>query len=149
MSRDLLGRPPLRASELSPDQVRLYPGEPRAITCPGCGRWQVPHDGGLRRHARGIDGMGDCPESGRRVWFDLSSPEWRARLEVAVREASSRSGQWAYRQVAPRSSGRRYAGPSGTCPPFPCRLVLLDLLMPRPGAAWPGLSAARRWPDAQ
>jgi hypothetical protein len=90
MPRDLLGRPPLRASELPPGQVRLFPGEPRAVVCPGCGRWQVPHDGGLRRHAAGIDGGPDCPGSGRRVWFDLAPARWLAEVTAASREAGLR-----------------------------------------------------------
>ena len=85
MSRDLLGRPPLRVSELPPNRVMLYPGEPRAIVCPGCNRWQVPHDGGIRRHTIGIDSTRTCPQTGRRVWFDLTSAQWRAQLEVACR----------------------------------------------------------------
>jgi hypothetical protein len=85
MPRDLLGRPPLRVSELPPNRVMLYPGEPRAIVCPGCNRWQVPHDGGIRRHTIGIDSRRTCPQTGRRVWFDLTSTQWRAQLEVACR----------------------------------------------------------------
>jgi hypothetical protein len=92
MARDLLGRPPLRASELPPNQVMLYPGEPRAVVCPGCGRWLVPHDGGLRRHATGVFSTRTCPETGRRVWFDISAAQWAAELAVAVREAALRRG---------------------------------------------------------
>jgi hypothetical protein len=92
MARDLLGRAPLRASELPPGQVRLYPGEAWAVVCPGCRRWQVPHDGGLRHHTVGIDSMTTCLEVGRRVWFDLTPAQWAARLEVAVRDAQSRHG---------------------------------------------------------
>lgn len=85
MARDLLGRPPLKVSELPPGQVRLFPGEPRAVVCPGCSRWLVPHDGGLRRHAVSINSQRQCGESGRRVWFDLAPAEWQARLESARR----------------------------------------------------------------
>ena len=92
MPRDLLGRPPLRASELPPNRVSLHPGEPRAIQCPGCGRWQKPHDGGLRRHTVDADGDSLCPQVGRRVWFDLTPAQWRARLDVAAREAALRRG---------------------------------------------------------
>src|SRR5262245_6811274 len=70
MARDLLGRPPLRASELPPNQVSLYAGEARAVVCPGCSRWQVPHDGGLCHHTTDIDSKTTCREVGRRVWFD-------------------------------------------------------------------------------
>lgn len=84
MSRDTRDdRPPLRASELPPGQVRLYLREARAVVCPGCGRWQVPYHGRIRRH-------GACPQRGRAVWFDLTPAEWLARLQVAAREAASR-----------------------------------------------------------
>lgn len=77
MSRDTRDdRPPLRASELLPNHVMLNPREPRAVVCPGCGCWKVPHHGRLRRHD-------PCPESGRRVWFDLRPGEWLARLDAA------------------------------------------------------------------
>ncbi len=66
MSRDTRDdRPPLRASELPPNHVMLRPLEPRALVCPGCGCWQVPRAGHLRRH--GDDRRhGDvrCPEAG-------------------------------------------------------------------------------------
>lgn len=90
MARDLLKRPPLRVSEMPPAAVRLYPGEARAVACPECGRWQVPHDGGLRYHTIGVDSTTACVGIGRRVWFDLTCVEWQARLRVAVREAAGR-----------------------------------------------------------
>jgi hypothetical protein len=101
MPRDLLGRPPLRASELPPGQVRLFPGEPRAVVCPGCGRWQVPHDGGIRRHCVGIDSGQECRGSGLRVWFDLAAGEWLARLQAASREAASRRSSRVVRSGKP------------------------------------------------
>lgn len=100
MARDLLRRPPLRASELSADFVSMHPGEARAIRCPGCQRWQKPRDGGLRRHAVDADSAEICPESGRRVFFDLTPAEWRIRYEIAAREAALRRGSH------PRRSGR-------------------------------------------
>jgi len=90
MARDLLRRPTLRASELPPNRVSLQPG--KAIVCPGCRRWQAPHDGGLRRHTVDVDSETACPETGRRVWFDLTVAEWRARLDAAVRDAALRRG---------------------------------------------------------
>jgi hypothetical protein len=101
MSRDLLDRPPLRASELPPNRVSLYPGEPRAIQCPGCGRWQKPHDGGLRSHTIDADSRFVCPQTGRRVWFDLTPTQWRARLEVAARETAQRCGTRVHRSGRP------------------------------------------------
>ncbi len=106
MSRDTRDdRPPLRASELPPNHVMLRPLEPRALVCPGCGCWQVPRAGHLRRH--GDDrrhGDRRCPESGRAVWFDLTPGEWLARLEAArrsVRRAASlqRATEQAFRQA--------------------------------------------------
>jgi hypothetical protein len=94
MARDLLGRPPLRVSELPPNQVMLYPGEARALVCPGCSRWQVPHDGGLRHHTIGADSKTACRDAGRRVWFDLNSAQWAARLGAASRDAQSRRCPW-------------------------------------------------------
>jgi hypothetical protein len=88
MPRDLLRRPPLRASELPPNRVSLYPGEARAIMCLGCNRWQVPHDGGLRRHTVDVDSETACSQTGRRVWFDLSFAAWRLLLEAGVRDAA-------------------------------------------------------------
>jgi hypothetical protein len=101
MPRDLLGRLPLRASELPPGQVRLFPGEPRAVACPGCGRWQVPHDGGIRRHAVGIDGGPQCPGTGLRVWFDLTPAQWLASLHAASRDAAARRGNAVVRSGRP------------------------------------------------
>jgi hypothetical protein len=109
MPRDLLGRPPLLASELPPTRVSLYPGEPRAIRCPGCGRWQRPHDGGLRRHTIDSDSRTLCPQSGRRVWFDLTPTQWRAELEAGVRE-TVRCGSWARRSRVHRSRSGVPAG---------------------------------------
>jgi hypothetical protein len=94
MSRDTRDRrPPLRASELLPSQVMVY-SQWRAVACPGCGRWQVPHHGRIRRH--GLDGrewfyeeLRRCPGSGRRVWFDLTSAQWLAGLRVAALDAAS------------------------------------------------------------
>ena len=101
MPRDLLGRPPLRASELPPNQVSLYPGEARAIVCPGCGRWQKPANGGLRRHALDADSTRACPETGRRVWFDLAPAQWQALLTVAVRDAALRRSSRVHRGARP------------------------------------------------
>ena len=101
MPRDLLRRPPLRASELPPNRVSLYPGEARAVMCPGCDRWQVPHNGGLRRHTVHVDSETACSETGRRVWFDLSFVAWRALLEAAVRDAALRHGRRVYRGARP------------------------------------------------
>lgn len=92
MTRDLLHRPPLRASQLPPGQVRLYPGEPRAVACPDCGRWLVPHDGGLRPHMIDADSATACAQAGRRVWFDLDPVHWAARLQAADRDARTRRG---------------------------------------------------------
>jgi hypothetical protein len=92
MSRDTRDRrPPLRASELPPTHVMLALGEPRAVVCPGCGSWQVPRAGHLRRH--GDDRRhGDrwCPQSGRAVWFDLTPYEWQASLAIASRDGRYR-----------------------------------------------------------
>jgi hypothetical protein len=101
MPRDLLGRPPLRASELPPNRVRLYPGEPGTIQCPGCGRWMKPHDGGLRRHAIDADSDTLCSQAGRRVWFDLTPAQWRARLDAATREAALRHSGRVHRSARP------------------------------------------------
>jgi hypothetical protein len=90
MARDLQRRPALRVSELPLSHVSLYPGEARTICCPGCQRWQKPSNGGLRCHADGIDSTRMCPESGRRVWFDLDPLEWLAAMNVAVPDAALR-----------------------------------------------------------
>jgi hypothetical protein len=96
MARDLLRRPPLRVSMLPPHKVSMHPGEPRMIVCPGCDRWLKPSNGGLRRHTVSIDsplppfGARECRQSGRRIWFDLTPAEWRAHLDVAIRDAALR-----------------------------------------------------------
>lgn len=90
MARDLLRRPPLRVSALPPNHVSMYPGEPKTIVCPGCDRWLKPSNGGLRRHTTSIDSSEVCPESGRRIWFDLDPVTWRASRAVAVRDAALR-----------------------------------------------------------
>jgi len=110
MSRDTRDqRPPLRASELAPSQVMLYP-EVRAVVCPGCGRWQVPSHGRIRRH-------GACPQRGRAVWFDLTTAEWLASLRIALREAASRRGSRVHRvghpPVPPPLHSRRSRGAQG------------------------------------
>lgn len=111
MSRDLLGRPPLRVSELPPGLVMLYAGEPRAVACPGCGRWMVPRDGGLRRHAADPAGGDVCAQSGRRVWFDLSPAQWQENL-AAARNAARRpvSLDRAVRQALAAAPAMRAAG---------------------------------------
>jgi hypothetical protein len=101
MSRDLLRRPPLRASELPPNQVSLYPGEARAIMCPGCNRWQVPHNGGLRHHTVAVGSETPCSEAGRRVWFDLSFVVWHGLLEAAARDAALRRSGRVHRSGCP------------------------------------------------
>jgi hypothetical protein len=96
MSRDTRDhRPPLRASELPPSRVMLARGEPRAVVCPDCRRWQVPQHGHIRRH--GLDGrefdweeLRRCPQSGRAVWFDLTTAQWLEALRAAAREAALR-----------------------------------------------------------
>lgn len=108
MARDLLRRPPLRASELPPHWLILVPGKPKLILCPSCRRWLKPHDGGLRRHSVDPDSDRLCREAGRRVFFDLTPGEWRTRLDVAVRETALRRGSRVHR------SGR---------PPLPFRLA--------------------------
>lgn len=93
-------RPPLRASELPPSQVMLYPGV-RAVVCPGCGCWQVPKHGHFRRHDLPPEELGrsvsldrdeHCPETGRAVWFDVSPAQLQASLRVAERDAARRHG---------------------------------------------------------
>ncbi|MBO0804571.1 MAG: hypothetical protein J2P25_16045 [Nocardiopsaceae bacterium] len=101
MPRDLMRRPPLRVSALPPNQVSMYPGEPRMVLCPGCQRWLKPHDGGLRRHMVAADGRDMCAESGRRVWFDLTAAEWLISLDVAAREAGQRRGSRIRRKASP------------------------------------------------
>jgi hypothetical protein len=90
MARDLQHRPPLRVSELPPDQVTMYRGEARTIRCPGCHRWLKPANGGLRRHVVDIDSDRVCPQSGRRIWFDVEPAEWLADLRIATRDAAAR-----------------------------------------------------------
>lgn len=90
MARDLKRRPPLRASMLPPHKVSVRPGEPRMIACPGCDRWLSPSNGGLRRHMVDVDSTVVCPESGRRVWFDLAPVVHAALLKVAVLDAGLR-----------------------------------------------------------
>jgi hypothetical protein len=109
MSRDLLNRPPLRASELPPGRVTLYRGEARAVVCPECGRWQVPHDGGIRRHTVSADAVGECSGAGRRVWFDLSPADWLISLHAATRETAARRRP----RTRPRRRLRWPSTPSG------------------------------------
>lgn len=100
MARDLQRRPPLKASELPLGDVALYPGEPRFIRCPGCQRWQRPTNGGLRRHTVDLDSTQVCPESGRRVWFDLDPVTWRAAFDLAARDAALRRSASVRRKAA-------------------------------------------------
>lgn len=100
MARDLQRRPPLKASELPLGDVALYPGEPRLIRCPGCQRWQRPANGGLRRHTIDLNSTQECPESGRRVWFDLDPARWLAAFNVAVRDAALRRSAPVRRKAA-------------------------------------------------
>jgi len=136
MSRDLLGRPPLRASELPPNRVMLYPREPRAIVCPGCGRWQMPHDGGLRRHTIDIDSMQTCPQTGRRVWFDLTAAQWQARLQVACRS-----------QYRPRCLDNAVRGALAAAPDMLAANQAAQTCRAGTGRAQPDLSWRRIPPD--
>jgi hypothetical protein len=130
VSRDTRdGRLPLRVSELAAWQVRMVPGQDRQVVCPDCGQWQVPRHGGFVRHdpPAGAGGR-PCPGSGRRVWFDISPLVWWAQYQAAAREASSRSGRWAYRKVGTgRPAGRRYAGRRGGRPASPGYDALVEL----------------------
>lgn len=101
MARDLLRRPPLRVSEMPPHEVSMYPGEPKMIVCPGCHRWLRPSNGGLRRHPVDADiPARTCPETGRRVWFDLDSAEWLLRMELGTRDAALRRSAPVQRKAA-------------------------------------------------
>jgi hypothetical protein len=40
-----------------------------------------------------------CPESGRRVWFDLDPLEWLAAMNVAVPDAALRRSAPVYRKA--------------------------------------------------
>jgi hypothetical protein len=99
MARDPLRRSPLRASELPPDCVSIPLQGARTIRCPGCLRWLKPANGGFRRHTVDIDSDAVCPESGRRVWFDVESSRWIAGLDVAVRDAALRRGAHVQRKA--------------------------------------------------
>jgi hypothetical protein len=54
----------------------------------------------LPAHRAG-DGVRRCPGSGQRVLIDLSFPQWRARLDVAVREAALRRAVPVQRKAVP------------------------------------------------
>jgi hypothetical protein len=101
MARDLLRRPPLRVSTLPPNKVSMHPGEPRMIVCPGCGRWVRPSDGGLRRHAVAAGSARVCPESGRRVWFDIGPARWMADLRLGIADAAARRSVRVQRKAMP------------------------------------------------
>jgi hypothetical protein len=94
------GRPPLAASTLTPNLLMLSPGSRPVLTCPDCGTWRVPIRGMLPAH-RAADGVTRCGGSGQRVVIDLTPAQWRARLDVAVREAGLRRGSRVHRGARP------------------------------------------------
>jgi len=88
------------ASELTPNLLMLCPGARPVLACPDCGTWRVPQRGMLPAHRAG-DGVTRCAGSGQRVVIDLTPPEWRARLDVAAREAGLRRGSRVNRSARP------------------------------------------------
>jgi hypothetical protein len=76
---------------LPPNLLMLSPGSRPVLACPDCGTWRVPRRGMLPAH-RAADGVARCAGSGQRVVVDVTSAQWRARLDAAVREAGLRRG---------------------------------------------------------
>ena len=94
------GRPPILASELTPNLLMFCTDFRAAVACSNCGTWRVPHRGMLPAH-RAADGVARCPGSGQRVVMDLTPTEWQARLDAAVREAGLRRGSHVHRSGQP------------------------------------------------
>jgi hypothetical protein len=101
MARDLLCRPALQVSALPPNKISMHPGEPRTIVCPGCDRWVRPSNGGLRRHTVAADSTQVCPESGRRVWFDIEPARWITDLRLGIADAATRRSASVQRKAMP------------------------------------------------
>ena len=97
------GRPPILASELTPNLLMFCTGGLPVLACPDCGTWRVPRRGMLPAHRGGRGNEADlrCPGSGQRVRIDRRSAEWRARLDAAVREAGLRRGSRVQRGARP------------------------------------------------
>jgi hypothetical protein len=92
------GRPAIYASRLHPNLISLVPGEPPTVVCVDCGRWCLLEHGMLRSHFP--DGAA-CRGGGQRIVFDLTAPQWRARLTEAERDAARRHGSRVYVSPAP------------------------------------------------
>ena len=93
-------RPPILTSEIFPNLLMLAPNVRPVLSCPDCGTWRVPQRGMLPAH-RAADGITRCPGSGQRVRIDLTTAEWRARLDAAVHEAGLRRGSRVHRGARP------------------------------------------------
>lgn len=111
------GRPAVPASSLAPSVLSLYPGERPMVACPDCGRWRVLRRGMLAPH-RADDGVSRCPGSAQRIRLDESPGQWLTRLDVAQREASTRSGHWTYRRTSP-PGGRKLVRATPSAPTAP------------------------------
>ncbi|RNL83568.1 hypothetical protein [Halostreptopolyspora alba] len=82
-------RPVIPASELRPNQLSLYPGEPTMVACPDCGAWRVLRRSMVAPH-RAADGNTRCPGSAQRIRLDLTPGAWLARLRIAETQAGLR-----------------------------------------------------------
>jgi hypothetical protein len=94
------GRPPLAASSLPPNLLILHPGARPVVACPDCGTWRLLVRSLLPAH-RAADEVSRCPGSGQRIVMDLAYPQWRARLDAAVRDAALRRGNRVHRSGRP------------------------------------------------
>ncbi|MGP3950978.1 hypothetical protein [Streptomyces sp. 7N604] len=102
------GRPALKASEIRPNRITLYPGEPITVVCGDCSTWRRLRRKMITPHRLKDRGHGArkarCPGSGQRITIDLTSEAWQtafaAHLEAA-KDASKRRGTKVVRKPQP------------------------------------------------
>lgn len=84
------GRPALRASALSVEEILVHPRERVMVACRECGAWRTLKRSMVTPH-REVSGRGWCSGSGQKVLVDLAVGVWQARRTEAIRQAAQRA----------------------------------------------------------
>jgi hypothetical protein len=103
------GKPPLLMSE-QPHPVHFEPGDRKSVVCPTCRTMRFVKQNLIVRHDA-LDGLADCPDSFRRVVFDVSAQQ--AQVLSAVRAAGLAAAR---RQAATRRGTRTQLKPAAPIP---------------------------------
>ncbi|MFJ6661598.1 hypothetical protein ACIQNG_35405 [Streptomyces sp. NPDC091377] len=99
------GRPPVKASEMRPENLSLRENEPRLVVCADCDTWRLlkrsmitPHrasdatpDRETRRYfGDKAAGGRRCPGSAQRIIIDITTEQWAEQLLTAESTAAGR-----------------------------------------------------------